>query len=93
MTLKLVKIESGFAGGETLYHDHETKTPKEMAKNMQKVRSARNEKLKRRKQQDDNVKRKRDVKTERNEKKKSKRIEAAAAQARDPLEVAGGGEN
>lgn len=91
MTLKLVKIESGFAGGETLFHDHVAKTPREVAINMTKVRSKKLEKQRRKRVQDENVKRKRDAKTERLERKKTKRLEAMKAQRENPLEIAGGG--
>jgi ribosome biogenesis protein SSF1/2 len=61
MTLSLVKVEHGFAGGEVLYHSHEHKSPRQIAANAAKVHGRVREKRRRRAEQDENVKRKKDA--------------------------------
>lgn len=90
LTLRLVKVENGFASGEVLYHDHITKSPKEIAINASKVRQKKAEKAKRKAVQDENVKRKRDRATEKIEKKKQRRIENEQRQKENPFEVEDG---
>lgn len=72
MTLKLVKVESGFAGGETLYHDTVVKSKEEAAANARKIRGRQMVKAQRRAEQDENVKRKQERVEERRAKKKRK---------------------
>ncbi len=69
MTLRLVKVEGGFAGGEVLYHHHERKSPKEVAINAAKVRVKQAEKKRRRAEQDENVRRKKEAAQQRLEEK------------------------
>lgn len=61
MTLRLMKVEAGFAGGEVLFHQHEHKSAREVATTAAKVRARHNEKRRRRSEQDENVRRKKDA--------------------------------
>jgi len=74
LTLQLVKMESGFAGGEVLYHHHVTKTTEEVLTNARKVRARKAVKLKRRAAQDERVQAKRAAQGERADRKK-RRVE------------------
>lgn len=91
LTLRLIKVENGFAGGEVIYHEHITKTPREVATNASKVRVKKTEKAKRKAVQDQNVQRKRDRQAEKIEKKKHRRMEAERRQHENPFEVEGHG--
>jgi ribosome biogenesis protein SSF1/2 len=70
MTLKLVKIEAGFAGGETIFHDTVVKSREEAAANASKVRGRQLQKAARRAEQDENVRRKQERLEERRARKK-----------------------
>jgi ribosome biogenesis protein SSF1/2 len=80
MTLSLVKVEGGFAGGEVLYHSHEFKSPQEVAANASRVRVRVNEKKRRRAIQDENVRKKKDAVEQAREDKRNR-----AAANRDKL--------
>ncbi|KAH9599021.1 Brix domain [Trypanosoma melophagium] len=91
LTLQLVKVTNGFASGEVLYHKFEQKTAEEVARNGTKVRTKQREKAKRKAEQDENVRRKKDMREERLQKKRQRREEAMRQQEENPLEVADGG--
>lgn len=90
MTLRLVKVENGFASGEVLYHATEKKTLRQVQENAHRVRSRAAEKTKRRAVQEERVQRKRKAKEEKLEKKRLRREQAARDQTANPFEVAGG---
>lgn len=90
MTLKLQKVENGFAGGEVLYHSVETKTLREVQENARRVRSRHAEKVKRRADQEERVELKRKAKEEKTNRKRMRREKAMADQAENPFEVSGG---
>jgi ribosome biogenesis protein SSF1/2 len=75
MTLKLMKVEAGFAGGETLYHEHEVRSREEAAEAARRVRAKHLEKQRRKREQDANVERKETVKREKKEAKEKRREE------------------
>ncbi|EAN95056.1 putative peter pan protein [Trypanosoma cruzi] len=91
LTLQLVKVTNGFAGGEVLFHRFESKTPTEVAENAVKVRVRRSEKAKRKAEQDENVRRKQNMKEERLRAKRLRREETMRQQAENPLEVVDSG--
>lgn len=91
MTLSLVKIENGFAGGEVIYHSHVEKSLREVRDNATKVRARKAEKLKRRADQDANVAKKRERVQEKIDKRKQRRTEAENGQKKNPIEVVGRG--
>ncbi|PWN27965.1 Brix-domain-containing protein [Jaminaea rosea] len=74
MELKLIKIEEGMAGGETLYHDRVKKTAKEAAELKSSTAAKAKLKDERRKEQEANVQRK---KAEKEERKGAAKAEAA----------------
>lgn len=88
MTLQLVKVENGFAGGEVIYHRLEKKQLWEIQENAAKVRSRKAEKAKRKAEQDGNVQRKRLAKEDKLEKKRQRREAAQRDQQANPFEVA-----
>lgn len=90
MTLQLMKVENGFAGGEVIYHGVEKKTLREIQTNAMKVRAKRAEKAKRKAEQDANVDRKRRLREDKIERKRQRREAAMEDQERNPFEVAGG---
>lgn len=90
MTLRLMKVENGFANGEVLYHSVEKKTLREVQENARRVRSRQAEKMKRRAEQEEHVQRKRKAKEEKLEKKRLRREKAMEDQAANPFEVSGG---
>jgi ribosome biogenesis protein SSF1/2 len=75
MTFRLMKIESGFAGGEVMYHRTVKKTPKQVATTAMRVKQRGTEKKSRRAAQDANVQRKKDEREERVNNKKRRREE------------------
>lgn len=89
LSMTLTKIESGFAGGEVIYHRHESKSPRQVQINAMKVRSRKAEKVKRRAEQDAHVAKKKEREDEKVERRKSRRIEATNGQRESPLEVVG----
>ena len=73
MTWKLVKVESGFAGGETLFHDESIeKSQNEISANARRIRSKQLTKKIRRDEQDANVARKKEIEEEKRVNKKRK---------------------
>eukprot|EP00796_Vickermania_ingenoplastis_P001469 gene1469-858_t len=93
MTLRLMKVENGFASGEVLYHNVEKKTLSEVQENAHRVRSRAAEKIKRRAEQEERVGRKRKAKEDKLERKRLRREKAMEEQAKHPFEVSGGGED
>jgi ribosome biogenesis protein SSF1/2 len=91
MTLQLMKVENGFAGGEVIFHSHVAKSAREVALNASKVRSKKAEKAKRKAVQDQNVKKKLDRRQEKIAKKQERRAVAEQRQRSNPFEVEGGG--
>jgi ribosome biogenesis protein SSF1/2 len=73
MTLSLVKVESGFAGGEVLYHSHERKSAKAIAASAARVHGRVTEKRRRRAIQDENVRKKKDAQEESRARKAGKK--------------------
>lgn len=69
MSLRLIKVEAGFAGGEVLYHSHNVKSPREVAADAMKIRSRVAEKRRRRAEQDANVARKKEAAMSKQDKK------------------------
>ena len=82
MCLDLVKVENGFAGGEVLYHNHVSKSARQVAENAAKVRVRRSEKAKRKAEQDDNVRQKRNREETKKQVKQQRRLEAGERRSR-----------
>lgn len=90
MTLRLLKVENGFAGGEVLYHSIEKKSLREVQENARRLRSRQAQKTKRKAEQDERVQRKRKAKEEKVQRKRMRREKALEDQAANPFEVSGG---
>ena len=58
MTLKLIKIEEGVCSGNVVHHEFIKKTPAEIKKQLDSLKNKRELKEKRKKEQEENVKRK-----------------------------------
>ena len=58
MTLKLIKIEEGVCRGNVVHHEFIKKTPAEIKKQLDSLKNKRELKEKRKKEQEENVKRK-----------------------------------
>lgn len=94
MTLRLMKVENGFANGEVLYHSVEKKSFKEVKANAERVRSRQAEKKRRRAEQEERVEEKKKAREEKLEKKRMRREKALEDQKSNPFEVSdnpGGG--
>eukprot|EP00948_MAST-09A_sp_MAST-9A-sp1_P000849 g849.t1 len=81
LTLKLLKIESGISTGDVLFHRYHEKTAEEARELSKRKKQEREEKKRRREIQEENVKRKEDLKQRKKEAKrerKRKREEEAA---------------
>lgn len=87
MTLRLMKVENGFAQGEVLYHATEKKTLREVQLNAARVRSTQAGKAKRRAEQEERVQKKRSAKEEKMERKRARREQAVKDQQANPFEV------
>lgn len=72
MTWKLVKVESGFAGGETLFHESVVKSQAEVSANARRIRAKQLVKRTRRAEQEANVQRKKEVEEGKRSQKKRK---------------------
>ena len=62
MTLELVKIETGFANGQVLYHKFISKSEEEIREQTQRKKKEAKEKQKRRKEQEENIQKKKAAK-------------------------------
>jgi ribosome biogenesis protein SSF1/2 len=71
MELQLKKIQTGLGGGEVLYHEYITKTPKELEMQKRERELKMQKKALLRKQQEDNVKRKEALKKSTGDKRKA----------------------
>jgi len=54
----LVKIQEGFCRGNVVFHAHQSKTPKEVKKQLDSLKDKRELKAKRKDEQAENIKRK-----------------------------------
>ena len=72
MSLRLLKVEEGLFKGEVLYHALVQKTDEEKAALRSKIQNKEDTKIKNKRIQDQNVKRKEEVKEEKLLKKRSK---------------------
>lgn len=90
MTLRLMKVENGFAGGEVLYHSVEKKTLHEVQENARRVRSRQLQKTKRKAEQEERVQMKRRAKEEKMQRKRMRREKVMEDQEANPFEVSGG---
>eukprot|EP01064_Diplonema_japonicum_P002072 TRINITY_DN1133_c0_g4_i2.p1 TRINITY_DN1133_c0_g4~~TRINITY_DN1133_c0_g4_i2.p1 ORF type:complete len:298 (+),score=97.59 TRINITY_DN1133_c0_g4_i2:493-1386(+) len=79
MTLSLLKVETGFWEGETIYHKLFSKTPEEAAETAKRVKMRDRLKQMRKKEQDSNVAKKQAVKDEAKTKKEEERKRKAEA--------------
>lgn len=64
MNFSLVKIEEGVCRGNVVYHEHIKRTPGEIKKQMDSLKNKRDLKEKRKKEQEENVRRKLEKKGE-----------------------------
>jgi ribosome biogenesis protein SSF1/2 len=76
LTLKLVKVEKGFGGGDVLYHAFVNKTPEETAALKSKKEQEMLQKVQRRAQQEANVERKRQAALEKRLAKRQRQEQA-----------------
>ena len=88
MTLRLIKVEAGFAGGEVLWHSHIHKSPAEKAAIAKRVRETAGERKRLQRIQEENIRRKREAEQERKDKKKGRRVEGARERVDDEAAAA-----
>ena len=62
--LTLIKVEEGLCRGNVVYHAHQNKSPKDIKKQLDSLKGKRELKEKRKKQQEDNVAKKAEAKSE-----------------------------
>jgi len=75
LRLKLTKVERGMAGGDVMYHAYVQKDPKEIKEQRERIEREATLKIRRKKEQGENVERKKIAFEEKKEKKKKRRQE------------------